>query len=505
LSNQNISSKESEALDSQSVLEHTKVVWVISTSLLRNQRHWSLDSPTMLEHNKVVSVIRTSLWRNQRHWTHTLCWNMKGLFEWSEYLCREIRGTGLTHYVETCKGCLSDQNIPFEKSEALDSHPMLEHVKVVWVIRTSLLRNQRHWTHILCWNMQELFEWSEHLFWEIRGTGLTRYVGTCKDCLSDQNITSEKSEALDSRPILEYAKVVRVIRTSLLRNQRHWTHNLYWNMQRLFEWSEHHFWEIRGTGLTIYIGTSKGGLSDQNISSEKSEALDSHTMLEHARVVWVIRRSLLRNQRHWTHILCWNMQRLFEWSEHFFWEIRGTGLTSYVGTCKGCLSDQNITSEKSEALDSPTILEHAKVVWVIRTSLLRNQRHRTHILCWNMQRLSQSSEHLFWEIRGTGLTFYVGTCKSCLSNLNIPSEKSEALDLPTMVKHSKIVWVIRTSLLRNQRHWTHPLCWNIQKLFEWSELRNKRHWSHRLCWNMQTVFWWNGLDICIHIIKGTYL
>ena len=134
-------------------------------------------------------------------------------------------------------------------------------------------------------------------------------------------------------------------------------------------------------------------------------------MLEHAKVVWVIRTSLLRNQRHWTHQLCWNMQRLFEWSGHPSSEIRGTGLTPYVGTCKGCLSDQDIPPEKSEALDSPSMLEHAKVVWVIRTSLLRNQRHWTHPLCWNMQRLFEWSGHPSWEIRGTGLTIYVGTCK----------------------------------------------------------------------------------------------
>ena len=134
---------------------------------------------------------------------------------------------------------------------------------------------------------------------------------------------------------------------------------------RLFERLAHLFWEIRGTGLTFYVGTCKGWLSDQDISSEKSEALDSHTILEHAKINWVIKTSLLRNQRYWTHILCWNMQRVVEWSEHLFWEIRGTGLTFYVGTW---LSDQNISSEKSEALDSHTMLEHAKVGWVIRTS-----------------------------------------------------------------------------------------------------------------------------------------
>jgi len=53
------------------------------------------------------------------------------------------------------QGCLSDQNISSEKSEILDSHPMLAHAKLL-----------------------------------------------------DQDISSEKSEALDSPPMLEYAKVV---------------------------------------------------------------------------------------------------------------------------------------------------------------------------------------------------------------------------------------------------------------------------------------------------------
>jgi hypothetical protein len=40
-------------------------------------------------------------------------------------------------------------------------------------------------------------------------------------------------------------------------------------------------------------------------------------------------------------------------------EIR---LTNCITTCKSCLSDQDISSEKSEVLDSPPVLEHAKVV-----------------------------------------------------------------------------------------------------------------------------------------------
>jgi hypothetical protein len=188
-------------------------------------------------------------------------------------------------------------------------------------------------------------------------------------------IRTEKSEALDSHAMLEHAKVIWLIRTSLLRNQRHQTYILCWNMPRSFDWSEYLFWEISGTGLTCYVRTCQGHLTNQNISSEKSEALDSHAMLEHAKVIWLIKTSLLRNQRHWTHTLCWNMPRSFDWSEHLFWEIRGTRLTSYIGTCQGHSTDQNISSEKSEAPDSQAILEHAKVIWLIRTSLLRNQRH----------------------------------------------------------------------------------------------------------------------------------
>ena len=257
-------------------------------------------------------------------------------------------------------------------------------------------------THILCWNMQKLFDWSEHSF---RGTGLTYYVGTCKNYLTNQNIPFEKSEALDSHPMLEHAKMMQLIRTFLLRDQRHLTHTLCWNMQRLFDRSEHSF--------------------------EKLEALDSHSMLE-AKIIWLISRTfLLRNQRHKTHILCWNMQKLFDWSEHSF---RGTGLTYYVGACKDYLTDQNIPFEKSEVLDSHTMLKHAKIIWQIRSFLLRNQRLDSQAML--EQGLFDRSEHSFWEIRGTGLTGYVGT------------------------------WEIRTFLLRNQRHWTHMLCWNMQGLFD---------------------------------------
>jgi len=74
-------------------------------------------------------------------------------------------------------------------------------------MRTSLLKDQRHWTHL--------------------------YVGTCKGDMIDQDIPPKKSEALNSP--------------------------LCWNMQRSFDYSEH--------------------------PPEKSEALDSPPMLEHAKAI----------------------------------------------------------------------------------------------------------------------------------------------------------------------------------------------------------------------------
>jgi len=400
-------------------------------------------SHAMLEHAKVIWLIRTSFLSNQRHGTHILCWNMQRSFDWSEHAFWAIRGMALTCYVGTCKGHLTDQNILSEQSEALHSHAMLEHAKVIWTIRTCFLSNQRHCTHILCWNMQRSFDWSEHLFWAIRGIPLTCYVGTCKGHLTDQNIFSEQSEAFHSLAMLEHAKVIWLIRTSFLSNQRHSTHSLCWNMQRSFDWSEHPSWAIRGIPLTRYVGTCKGHLTDQNILPEQSEALHSHPMLEHAKVIWLIRTSFLSNQRHSTHLLCWNMQRSFDWSEHPFWAIRGIPLTCYVGTCKGHLTDQNILPEQSEALHSHPMLEHAKVIWLIRTSFLSNQRHSTHILYWK--------------------------CKGHLTDQNILPEQSEAFHSLAMLEHTKVIWLIRTSFLSNQRHSTHLLCWNIQRSFDWSE------------------------------------
>jgi len=216
----------------------------------------------------------------------------------------------------------------------MNSQAMLEHAKVIWLIKISFQINQRHCTHILYSNMQRSSNWSEHPSWNIRGTVLTCYVGTCKGHPTDQKI-----------------------QTSFLRNQRHSTHKLCWNMQWSFEWSEHLFWDIRGTVLTFYVETCNGHLTDQNIFYEKSKALHSQTMLEHTKVIWLIRTFFLGNQRLCTHILYWNMQKSFDWSEDSFWEIRGSSLTFYIGTCKGHLTDQNIPSETMDLL---SMLEHAK-------------------------------------------------------------------------------------------------------------------------------------------------
>jgi hypothetical protein len=164
-------------------------------------------------------------------------------------------------------------------------------------------------------------------------------------------------------------------------------------------------------------------------------------MLAHAKVIGLIRPFLLINQRHWTHPLCWPMQRWLDWSEHSSWWFRGTELTFYVGPCKGdwnipsakseeltiyvgpCKddwTDQNIPPDKSEALDSLSMLAHAKVIGLIRTFLLINQRHWTHLL--------------------------VGPCKGDWTDQNIPPDKSETLDSPSMLK---MIGLIRTFLLIN--------------------------------------------------------
>ena len=172
--------------------------------------------------------------------------------------------------------------------------------------------------------MQKSFEWSEHPFWEIRGNALTSYIGTCKGHLTNQNIFIEKSKTLHSHPMLVHTKIIWLIKTPFLRNQR-------------------------GTALTYYIGTCKGHLTNRNILLEKSEALHWLAILEHAKVIWLLRT--------------------------FFLRIKGTTtLTGYVGTCKDHLTNQNIFSEKSKALYSHPMLEYAKVIWLIRTSFLRNQK-----------------------------------------------------------------------------------------------------------------------------------
>jgi len=154
-------------------------------------------------------------------------------------------------------------------------------------------------------------------------------VISSKSCLTDQNI------------------LLRITSTGL---------TVY--VQRLFNWLDSLLRYQRLSEHTTYVTTWKDYLTDWNILSGKPEALHSPTMLEDAKAIWLIRIFFLKNQRHCTHRLYWNMQRSFDWSEHLSQEIRGTALTTYVGTCKGHLTDQNILSE--------------------------NQRHCTHKLCWKM-------------------------------------------------------------------------------------------------------------------------
>ena len=87
---------------------------------------------------------------------------------------------GLTTYVGTCKGCIEQSGHP---SEAWDSHPMLEHAKVV-------LSNQDI--------PSKIFEaWDSHAMWE-----------HAKVVLSNQDIPSEILEAWDSQAMLKHAKIV---------------------------------------------------------------------------------------------------------------------------------------------------------------------------------------------------------------------------------------------------------------------------------------------------------
>jgi len=200
-------------------------------------------------------------------------------------------------------------------------------------------------------------------------------------------------------------------------------------MQRLFKQSGHFFWKIRGTGPTSYIGTCKD---------------------------------------------------CFEQPGHCFWEIRGTGLTAYVRTCKGCFEQSGHLLWEIRGIG---LTCYAKIVSAIRKSLQKNQRPRTHKLYWNIQRLFEQLGHPFREIRGIKLTAYVRTCKVCFKYQGIPPEKSEVWHSHSMLKHTNVVWPIRGFLQKHKRHWTHKLCWKMQRLFEQSELllRNQRHWTHILC------------------------
>jgi hypothetical protein len=175
--------------------------------------------------------------------------------------------------------------------------------------------------------------------------------------------------------------------------QRHWTHILCWRMERSFCLIRTALLRVRGIGLTSYIGTYKNHLTHQDIPLGRSEVQDLQTFIG-----------------------------TYDWSGNSSWEVRGCGLTVYVKICQNHLTDEDIPPENSEALDSQTMLEYAKVIWLIR---------------------------IFpWKVRSPGLTAYVETCNSHLTNQYIPPEKSEVVDSLSMLENAKIIWLIRTSLLR---------------------------------------------------------
>jgi len=108
------------------------------------------------------------------------------------------------------------------------------------------------------------------------------------------------------------------------------------------------------------------------------------------------------------------------------------------------------------------MLEHTKIICVIRTSFLRHWMQKTHILCWKSQRFDQNisfeaskalDSHSILEHTKVWLDYFFKTLI--------------ALDLPTILENTKIVWMISTFLLRTQRHWTYPLCQNMQRLLKW--------------------------------------
>ena len=208
--------------------------------------------------------------------------------------------------LEHAKVFLSKPNIISEKSEAMNSQPRLEHAKIVWLIRTFSEKSEALNSHPML-EYPKVFEQS---WWEIRGIGLTSYVETYRICLSNWDI----------------------------------------------------LWEITGTGLTSYIERCKHFLSNHNTSFERSQALDSHPMLEHAEIVeqlgdpfWEIRGIGLTSYVG----IC---KDFFENSGHPFWEMRSTRLTCYIGTWKDWLTDQNIFSQKWKALDLHAMLKYAKVI-----------------------------------------------------------------------------------------------------------------------------------------------
>ena len=173
------------------------------------------------------------------------------------------------------------ETISPEISETLDLHSMLDYAKVTWLTR-----------HPSCDNRCTALTYYIKVIWLISippEQSEALCLPTSKGHLTDQNTSPEKPKTLHSHTILDHIKVKTIDwSVSLLSNQKPCTDQLYWIMQKLFDQSKHLFWEIKNTALTCYVKTCKGHLINQNIPSEESEAMHSHTTLDYAKVISLI-------------------------------------------------------------------------------------------------------------------------------------------------------------------------------------------------------------------------
>jgi hypothetical protein len=131
-------------------------------------------------------------------------------------------------------------------------------------------------------------------------------------------------------------------------------------VQRMFNQSEHSSWETRSTRLTYYVLNKA---INQNISLKKSKTLDLLAMLKYKKLVQLIKTFLLKNQRHWTHCLYWNIAVQSFWTNQNILFVKQENWTNIL--CDSQLINQSIIFQKSMTLDSPPILEHENIDWLI--------------------------------------------------------------------------------------------------------------------------------------------